>query len=177
MPPVTPDTIYDLRSSRNPNLMDAMRIIGYVRMAREGVRRIRSSMKEWDLPDPVFQEEEVHGVAVRVTLRNDFENRKRTTNREVAQHFGVDSWRTLTDYEISILAYTFHNQTINVSEAQRLTGRTWSTSKKDLDRLTNRRFLIFVPGKYVRDATTHYKLSKPREEFESVKEEDYIQSQ
>ncbi len=153
VPPVTPETIYDLRASRNPYLMDALRSLGYVRMAREGVRRIRSSMKEWDLPDPVFQEEEVHGVAVRVTLRNDFETRKRTTNREVAQHFGVDAWSSLSEHEIAILAYAFHNQTINVSEAQRLIGRTWATSKKDLDRLTNRGFLTFAPGKYVRDAT------------------------
>ena len=165
VPPVTPETIYDLRTSRNPNLMDALRSLGYVKMAREGVRRIRSSMKDWDLPDPVFQEEEVHGVAVRVTLRNDFETRKRTTNREVAQHFGVDAWRSLSEYEITILAYAFHNQTINVSEPQRLTGRTWATSKKDLGRLANRGFFTFVPGKYVRDSTAHYSLEKPREAF------------
>ena len=122
-------------------------------------------MKEWDLPDPVFQEEEVHGVAVRVTLHNDFETRKRTTNREVAQHFGVDAWRSLSEHEIAILAYAFHNQTINVSEAQRLIGRTWATSKKNLDRLTNRGFLTFAPGKYVRDATAHYSLAEPREVF------------
>ena len=71
----------------------------------------------------------------------------------------------LSEHEIAILAYAFHNQTINVSEAQRLIGRTWATSKKNLDRLTNRGFLTFAPGKYVRDATAHYSLAEPREVF------------
>jgi hypothetical protein len=32
----------------------ALRFLGYVRMAREGTRRIRESMKEWGLPEPVL---------------------------------------------------------------------------------------------------------------------------
>ena len=53
--------------------MDALRYLGHVKMAREGRGRMRASMQEWDLPDPTFrQEEAVHGVAVRVTLRNDY---------------------------------------------------------------------------------------------------------
>lgn len=159
VPPVTEDTIYFTRASRNHHLMDALRHLGYVRMAREGTRRIRDSMKEWDLPDPTFRQEALHGVVVRVTLRNDHETRKRATDRDVAQFFGVEVWRTLQEHEIKIVASAFHNGTIQVSEAQRITGRTWSTSKKDLDRLARRGILEFVPGEYVRDAKAHYRLS------------------
>ena len=102
-------------------------------------------MKEYGLPDPVFRQEALHGVVVRVTLKNDHETRKRATDRDVATHFGVDLWKTLQEHEIKIAAYAFRNGTIQVSEAQRLTGRTWQTSKKDLDRLTTKELLIFEP--------------------------------
>src|SRR5208337_2398965 len=39
---------------------------------------------------------------------------------------------------------------------QRLTGRTWATSKKDLDRLARKNLLTFVPGAYTRDPKAHY---------------------
>lgn len=158
VPPVTEQTIYATRASRNHHLMDALRHLGYVRMAREGTRRIRDSMKEEGLPDPVFRQEALHGVVVRVTLMNDHETRKRATDRDVAQFFGVEVWKTLQDYEIKIAASAFHNGTIQVSEAQRLTGRTWATSKKDLERLARRGILEFVAGEYTRDSKAHYKL-------------------
>jgi ATP-dependent DNA helicase RecG len=161
VPPVNETTIYKMRSSRNPHLMDALRVLGYVRMAREGTRRIQQSMKEWGLPDPIFQQEAVHGVLVRVTLRNDSETRKRATDSDVAAHYGVEVWRSLQEHEVKIAAYAFRNKQIQVSEAQRLTGRTWATSKKDLDRLTRRGVLEFVAGEYARDPKAHYR-AKPR---------------
>ena len=133
VPPVNENTIYHTRAARNPHFMDALRYLGYVRMAREGTRRIRESMKDWGLPDPLFRQEALHGVLVRVTLMNDHETRKRATDRDVAQFFGVDTWKTLQEHEIKIAAYAFRNEQIQVSEAQRITGRTWATSKKDLD--------------------------------------------
>lgn len=161
VPPVNETTIYNMRSSRNPHLMDALRVLGYVRMAREGTRRIRESMKEWGLPDPIFRQEVVYGVMVRVTLRNDHETRKRATDSDVASFFGVDAWRRLEEHEVKIAAYAFRNKEIQVSEAQRLTGRTWATSKKDLERLTRKGILVFVPGDYSRDPKAHYIL-KPQ---------------
>jgi len=156
VPPVTEQRIYDTRSSRNPHLMDALRHLGYVRMAREGTRRIRDSMKELLLPDPVFRQEAVHGVLVRVTLQND--NRKRSTDKDVALYFGVELWKQLAPHEIKLAAHAFHNETIQVSEAQRITGRTWATSKKDLDRLVKRGVLLFEPGKFVRDSKAVYRI-------------------
>ena len=160
VPPVNEKTIYHTRSARNHNVMDALRFLGYVRMAREGTRRIRESMKEWDLPEPQFKQEALHGVVVRVTLLNDHETRKRATDRDVAQYFGVEVWRSLQLHEIQIVAYTFQNKMIQVSEAQRLTGRTWATSKKDLERLARKGFITFNPGEYVRDPKAHYVIAQ-----------------
>src|ERR1700727_3927405 len=115
-------------------------------------------MNEWGLPDPQFKQEALHGVVVPVTLMNDQENRKRATDRDVAQFFGVEVWKALQTHEIQILAYAFRNKTIQVSEAQRLTGRTWATSKKDLDRIVRKGFLMFNPGGYIRDAKAHYSI-------------------
>ncbi len=163
VPPVSEKTIYSARSARNYHLMDALRYLGYVQMAREGTRRIRESMAEFQLPDPLFKQEAMHGVVVRVTLRNDHESRKRATNTDVAKHFGVDLWRSLQEHEVKIAAYAYSNNFIQVSEAQRLTGRTWATSKKDLDRLTAKGVLIFQPGAYQRDPKASYRIAVQKE--------------
>lgn len=158
VPPVNEDTIYNARATRNYHLMDALRYLGYVQMAREGTRRIRDSMNEWGLPAPTFKQEALHGVIVRVSLRNDHESRKRATDRDVAQFFGVGVWRMLQEHEIKIVAYAYRNKTIQVSEASRITGRTWATSKKDLNRLMRIGLIDFVPGEYQRDSKAHYRI-------------------
>ena len=143
--------------------MDALRYLGYVQMAREGTRRIKESMKEYGLPEPVFRQEALHGVVVRVTLRNDHESRKRTTDRDVANHLGVDIWKTLQEHEVKIVAYAFNNKKIQVSEAQRVTERTWGTSKKDLDRLCRKGILQYIAGDYPRDPKAHYTIKSKEE--------------
>jgi len=158
VPPVSENTIYNARAARNYHLMDALRYLGYVQMAREGTQRIRASMKEWGLPDPVFKQEALHGVIVRVTLWNDHQTRKRSTDVDVANHFGVDVWRKLQDHELKIVAFAYRNRVVQVSEAARLTGRTWHTTKKDLSKLTRKGLLAFKPGAYERDPKAHYVL-------------------
>lgn len=138
--------------------MDALRYLGYVQMAREGTRRIRQSMKDYQLPDPVFRQEALHGVVVKVTLKND--QRSRASDRDVAAHFGVEMWKKLEEHEIKIAAHAFRNGTIQVSEAQRITGRTWASSKKDLERLVLKGVVVFEPGNYVRDSKARYRLAK-----------------
>lgn len=164
VPPVNESNIYTVRASRNYHLMDALRVLGYVHMSREGTRRMRESMTEWGLPEPKFRQEALHGVIVRVILYNDHISRKRATDRDVAHHFGVEIWKSLEEHEIKIAAYAYRNGKVQVSEAARITGRTWSTSKKDLDRLTKKGVLVFLPGEFVRDPKTSYKLKDKTED-------------
>jgi ATP-dependent DNA helicase RecG len=95
---------------------------------------------------------------VQVTLKNDQETHKRASDKDVAVYFGVELWKTLEDYEIKIAAHAFRNGTVQVADAQRITGRTWATSKKDLDKLVKKGVLIFEPGKYIRDAKATYRV-------------------
>jgi ATP-dependent DNA helicase RecG len=158
VPPVNEKTIYSARASRNYHLMDALRFLGYVRMGREGVHRIRDSMKENELPEPIFKQETLHGVVVRVTLKNEM--RSRAIDRDVAQYFGVEVWITLSEIEVAIIGFAFRNTIMNVSDASRITGRTWQTSKKDLERLTKKNLLVFHKGKYTRDSSAHYRITE-----------------
>jgi ATP-dependent DNA helicase RecG len=160
VPPVNEQTIYTARASRNYHLMDALRYLGYVRMAREGVRRIRDSMHESELPDPVFKQETLHGIVVRVTLMNAM--RSRAIDRDVAQHFGIETWKSLNEHEVAVMGFAFRNQVIHVSDASRITGRTWQTSKKDLNRLVRKGILIFKKGAYTRDSSAHYRIAPPK---------------
>lgn len=89
-----------------------------------------SSMREWNLSAPVFSQETLNGVSVKVVLKNDILSRERTSNISVAQYCGPDVWKTLQDHEISIVAFAFKNGIVHVNEAANLTGRTWNTSKE-----------------------------------------------
>ncbi|WP_156323301.1 ATP-binding protein [Bosea sp. AAP35] len=157
-PPVTEKNIYEVRAARNHHLMDALRSLGYVRMAREGTRRMRESMRRWALPEPAFRQQSIHGVVVRVLLQNNIELRKRETDRDFVNFFGGDLWLELPEHERKIASFALRNTNINVSDAQRITGRTWKTSKKDLERLVEKKVLIFVPGMYERDPQAHYSV-------------------
>lgn len=117
VPPVNARNIYSHRASRNPFLMNGLRFLGYVRMTREGTRRMRQSMIDSNLPEPSFSQEAIHGVAVRVTLKSDHELRKRTTDRDVVEFCGVDLWKQLESHEISIVGYAYRNNKIQVTEA------------------------------------------------------------
>jgi ATP-dependent DNA helicase RecG len=139
-------------------LMDALRYLGYVRMAREGVRRIRDSMNESELPDPIFKQESLHGVVVRVTLMNAM--RSRAIDRDVALYFGIETWRNLNEIEVAIMGFAFRNEMIHVSDAARITGRTWQTSKKDLERLAKKGLLQFESGAFIRDSSAHYRIAE-----------------
>jgi ATP-dependent DNA helicase RecG len=163
VPPVNVTNVYYQRASRNPHLMEAMRYLGFVHMTREGTRRMREDMARYNLPEPTFSQETLHGVSVRVTLRNDHQTRKRATDRDVATFCGVDIWKQLQPHEVQIVGFAFNNGSIQVAEAERLTGRRWATSKKDLDRLVKKGLLVFEPPKKVRDPKAHYRINEDRE--------------
>lgn len=158
VPPVNAENVYFHRASRNPHLMEALRYLGFVQMTREGTRRMKESMERFNLPAPTFSQETMHGVSVRVTLRNEHQARKRSTDRDVAAYCGVELWKQLQDYEIQIIGYAYNNGTIQVAEAAKLTGRQWKTSKKDLDRLVARGLLTFASPKFQRDPKAHYAI-------------------
>jgi len=69
-PFVTPQNIYETHNPRNPCLMDALYYLKLVKCAAEGTKRIRKEMRDMDLPEPEFKQDNISNTLVRVTLRD-----------------------------------------------------------------------------------------------------------
>lgn len=169
VPPVTAENVYFQRASRNPITMEALRYLGFVQMTREGTRRMKESMLDYNLPIPSFSQESVYGVSVKVTLQNDHHSRKRANDKNVAAYCGVELWRTLREHEVNIIMHAFNNGRIQVNEAVRITGRQWSTCKRDLEKLSKMGLLKFVSN-YSRDPHAHYAIISDLEKIAEEKE-------
>ena len=156
-PPVSPKNIYEVRASRNPFLMDAMYLLDYVKMAREGTRRMAASMKEYGLPEPEFTQEAVHGLLVRVVLKNDSDYRRHAGATEVVDAFGEALWRTFDEDEQKLAEIAVRNGEINVSDAQKAIGRTWHTAKKKLMKLVKKGALVHVHNQSERDPNAYFR--------------------
>ena len=155
-PPVTAENIYEVRASRNPFLMDAMYLLDYVKMAREGTRRMRESMRQFNLPEPTFAQEAVQGLIVKVELKNNSEYRKRAGATDVIAFVGAERWKALTEDQRKIVEIALRNGTINVSEAQRAIGKSWQTSKKQLIKLVTNGLFLHVHNSSDRDTKAHF---------------------
>ncbi|MEE4209814.1 MAG: ATP-binding protein [Parvularcula sp.] len=163
-PPVTPENIYEVRASRNPFLMDAMYLLDFVKAAREGTRRMRASMKEYGLPEPTFVQEAVHGLLVRVELKNNAEYRRKAGAADVVEYYGHSLWTKLTEDERKAAEIALRNGAINVSETQRATSRSWQTSKRILIRMAKRGMLTHVHDDSERDTKAFFVPRKPNEQ-------------
>ena len=142
LPPfVTPENIYESHHPRNPYLMDALFYLDFVRCAHEGTRRMRASMSEMALPDPEFEEKETENWLVRVTLRNNVNQRKAWVDGDVTDLIGAVVARNLTENEKRCLNFVAEHGEVGVSDAQRLTHLSWPAAKKILVGLTEKGIL------------------------------------
>ena len=160
-PLVTPENIYEVHHPRNYHLMRAMYSLRFVRMAREGTRRIRASMETMSLPTPEFKQSSLEVASVvRVILRNDFKQRSVWIDFEAAATIiGETVFSALTPDERRALNYVVENGSVTVSDLQRVTSRTWTTAKRVLVRLEQRGILRHVKKRSLdRDPHAHYVL-------------------
>ena len=141
-PPVTPENVYEMHHPRNPILMGAMQMLNYVKCAREGTRRMRETLSEFELPPPHFaQKEAVHSV-VKVTLRNNIKIRKVWVDSDAVSILGADLARTLSPTEIRAINFIIEHGEASVSEVSRLLANDWRTSLKLLEGLSARKILF-----------------------------------
>ena len=115
------------------------------------------SMEEHGLPAPEFKQETIHGLLVRVVLKNDSEYRRKAGATEVIDAFGAELWKTFTDDEQKLAEIAVRNGEINVSDAQRATGRTWHTAKKMLERMVVKGALVHVHNQSDRDTRAFFR--------------------
>lgn len=140
-PFVTPENIYYSHHPKNPFLMEALRHLEFVKCAHEGTRRMRAVMSQMKLPDPEFRQDQIGHFLVRVTLRNNVDQRKVWVDQDVADMVGAMIAKSLTDNERRFLNFVAEHGEISVSDAQRLAGLTWPMAKKQLMKLVKRGIL------------------------------------
>jgi ATP-dependent DNA helicase RecG len=154
MPFVTPENIYDSHERRNSFLMEAMYYLRFVKCEHEGAKRIRNEMAKMALPPPEFEQKEVHGAVVRVTLRNDIKNRVGWIDKDATDIVGPEVFDNLNDQSRRIVNFIAEHKKINVTQAAKLTGKRWHAAKKLLDQMG----VLRRVRKYSRDSTAHYVL-------------------
>lgn len=163
-PTVNAQNIYSAQHSRNPHLVDAMYYLRFVKIANEGVRRMRDTMVEMGLPKPEFREREKNQTTVRVTLRNDIKQRRVWLDSDAATVVGEAVSRSLTQEERRLINWIAEHGAINVSQAQRLSSRSWHTAKKILEGLVQRGILSRVGREDVdRDPKARFVLAVERD--------------
>lgn len=159
LPFVTPENIYGTSHPRNPKLMNAMLYLKFVKMAAEGTRRMRDTMRSMGLPEPQFSQKEIGHSRVRVTLTNDIRKRRLWVDADAAAIVGAAIAKTLDERETRVLNFVAEHGKINVTQAVRLTGLSWETAKKLLLGLVERRILEHVHRDDLeRDPDAHFKL-------------------
>lgn len=160
-PLVTPENIYDTTHPRNPYMMDALFYLDFVKMANEGSRRIRDSMREMNLPEPKFAQKEVGNAIVRVTLRNNTSARREWVDADMTAGIDKEVVEGLSPNERRALNFVTENGDINVSQVMRLTDRSWKTAKKLLDGLAEKGLLQHIKREHLdRDPQARYVLTK-----------------
>jgi len=161
-PFVDPDNIMQSGSvPTNPFLMEALRYLKFVKAAREGTRRIRDTMIEMGLPQPVFSQTETGSKWVHVTLNNDIEHRRVWVDQDVTQILGELEADRLDPDQKRMINYVAEYKKITISQAQRLmNGRTWHYAKKLLMDLKDRGVLEHIHSDTIeRDPNAHFVLS------------------
>jgi ATP-dependent DNA helicase RecG len=158
-PFVSPENIYENTHPRNPHLMDAMY---YMKAANEGTRRMRDTMVSMNLPRPEFAEKESGQThQVRVTLKNNVKLRNMWVDADVSSLVGEALLKGLSEHERMAVNWIAEHGEINVSQLQRLTGRTWPSASKLLQGMVFKNILAFKHrSKLDRDPQSRYLLRK-----------------
>ena len=158
---VTESNIYDAGPyRRNWWLMDALQFLEYVKCENEGVKRIRRAMTEMKLPEPQFEQKQIDGALVRVTLRNNQHARVAWVDAEVTAILGADRAKGLTIEERRVVNFAAeHDYKIKSNDAMQLMpgNPRWHTADKLMKRLEGKGLFRQI-RRYPRDPTAYYLL-------------------
>jgi ATP-dependent DNA helicase RecG len=159
LPLVSPNNIYEVHHRRNFFLMDAMFYMDFVKCENEGAKRIRDAMRAMSLPAPEFSQKEIGHAVVRVTLRNNITHREQWVDKDVSDIVGQLVAQSLSEDERRIIARMAENGKVDITEAQKLTGKGWGASKKMLEGLCTKKITERV-SRFTRDPKAHYRLKQ-----------------
>jgi len=166
-PQVTPANIYYTHNPRNPHLMDALRLLEFTRMSKEGCQRIKDTMLEMSLPEPIFEQDNRNNIVVRVTLKNRVNQRRVWIDHYVTRIVSDALAAMLTEDEKQIINWTAEHPRISISDASRLIKSTWHTAQRILIGLARKRILQYVRFQpFVtnqRDAKAYFRITSNSE--------------
>jgi ATP-dependent DNA helicase RecG len=117
--------------------MNALAFLKFVKCANEGTRRMRDTMAIMNLPQPEFKQRDSGHAVVRVTLRNDIKHRRVWIDFDASKLIGEARSRDLSQDEHRAINFVAEHLSINVSQFQRLTGRSWKSAKRTLKKLAD----------------------------------------
>jgi ATP-dependent DNA helicase RecG len=140
-----------------------MYFLDFVKCANEGTRRIRDTMATMNLPVPEFEQKQSGHAAVRVTLRNNIKHRRVWIDFDASKLVGTELLPELGQDDHRAINFAAEHGSVNVSQLQRLTGRSWKSAKRLLAKLAEKDILHHVhdPAKE-RDPDAHYVLKESK---------------
>src|SRR4029453_7323557 len=98
---VTPDNL--IHTPRNTNLMESLRYLDFVRMAEEGIQRMRQAIRNAGLPPPRFSPPELDRVTC--TLFNNIDERIKART-DPATHARITPTTVITNiYPLRMSSY------------------------------------------------------------------------
>jgi ATP-dependent DNA helicase RecG len=147
LPPTTANTVFEAHNPRNPNTMWALYYFDFVQCAFEGTRRMRDTMRNANLPDPIFVQSSEGTFRVTVTLKNHVEHRRNCVRSEAAAGINPELYASLSESEKMIVNYLADNPRVNVTDAGRFIGLGWRSTKRVLDHL-EKKGVIGRSGEY-----------------------------
>lgn len=106
---VTVENIYKENFPRNPTLMQGLLYLGYVKIASEGIDRMREEMINLGLSEPEFQDDK-KAVLFKVILENNIEKRIVKSELEDLKDLNKEVLKILNEDEKKIIYYLFKNQ-------------------------------------------------------------------
>lgn len=142
MPFVTPENVYTVVSvPRNPFLMGALKYLDFVKIAREGTRRMKATMGAMGLPEPEFKVNRSVGTHVTVILRNQIQRRRVWFDSDLADRVGAAIVGSLTALERRCLEHVAEHGIISVDDLKQLASISNAESELLLDGLVQRGIL------------------------------------
>ena len=154
MPFVTPETIFDMHAPRNPRLMEGAFYLNLVQMNREGTRRMRETMASMNLPEPVFNQNQIGYSIVRVELKNDIDKRRVWVDQDISKIVGTAIVAQFGEREKRVLNWIAEYQTCTVNDVVRILKTDWASAKKLLVKLVRKEVLQYFRFKPMGDRDT-----------------------
>jgi ATP-dependent DNA helicase RecG len=126
-------------------------------------RRMRQTMRELQLPAPIFSEINTSHPIFRVVLKNNVEHRKTWLDSDAKRIVGETVFKTLNEHELRMINYVAEYGSISVTDAVRITDKSWGTCKQLLVGLATHGILRHVHHKNIlRDSKARFVFySKP----------------